>query len=81
MCHMLADTTEELLEMADRIGVARKWIQNAGTHSEHFDISLSKRKLAVAAGAKEITMREAGQIIRQRRLARPTDTERDSDGE
>lgn len=27
MCHMSADTSEELLAMADRIGVARKWIQ------------------------------------------------------
>lgn len=60
MCHMVADTTEELLAMADKIGVHRKWIQDAGTWSEHFDISLTKRKLAVAAGAKEITMMELG---------------------
>lgn len=58
MCHMIADTTEELLEMVDDIGVARKWVQNAGGDHEHFDISLSKRALAVKAGAKEVTMRE-----------------------
>ena len=28
MCHMMADTTEELLEMADKIKVNRKWIQH-----------------------------------------------------
>lgn len=54
MCHMLADTTRELNAMADRIGVKRKWIQNPGTYLEHYDICMSKRKLAVAAGAKEI---------------------------
>ena len=41
MCHMMADTTEELLAMADKIGVDRKWLQAAGTKREHFDICLS----------------------------------------
>jgi hypothetical protein len=27
MCHMLADTSAELHEMADRIGIARKWFR------------------------------------------------------
>jgi len=49
MCHMIADTTAELLYMADRIGIARRWLQDAGTWKEHFDISLSKRALALAA--------------------------------
>lgn len=60
MCHMLADTTAELLAMADRIGVQRKWLQHAGTAKEHFDIAVSKRGLAVAAGAVQISWREAG---------------------
>jgi len=38
MCHMIADTTEELLEMVDRIGVDQKHIQFAGLAKEHFDI-------------------------------------------
>lgn len=58
MCHMIADTSEELLAMVDRIGVKRKWIQYPGTPKEHFDICWTKRKLAVAAGAIELTMRE-----------------------
>lgn len=69
MCHMIADSTDELLAMADRIGVARKWIQSAGTAREHFDIALSKRALAVEAGAVEITMRELARMTRTRRLA------------
>lgn len=67
MCHMIADSTDELLAMADKIGVARKWLQKAGTAHEHFDIALSKRDLAVKAGAKEVSMMDLGRIIRARR--------------
>lgn len=62
MCHMLADSTEELLAMADRIGIARRWIQKEGTPLEHFDISLGKRALAVTHGAISISRREAGKL-------------------
>lgn len=68
MCHMVADSTPELLAMADRIGVARKWLQKAGTADEHFDIAMSKRKLAVEAGAVEVSMMDLGRIVRARRL-------------
>lgn len=69
MCHMLADTTEELLAMADQIGVARKWLQYPGTFKEHFDIALIKRDLAVQNGAIEITWRQAAFMQRKRRQA------------
>jgi len=72
MCHMLADSTEELLAMADKIGVQRKWIQKAGTRHEHFDICLSKRKLAVEAGAIEIPMKDVYRRILAQRAAQPT---------
>ena len=60
MCHMMADTTEELLAMADKIGVQRKWLQKPGQPEEHFDIALVKRAEAVKAGAKEVTMYDLG---------------------
>ena len=75
MCHMIADSTEELLAMADRIGVARKWIQGAGTAREHFDIAMSKRALAVEAGAVEVTMKDLARMTRARRS--PPSRERD----
>lgn len=54
MCHCWADTREELFTMMDRIGVALRWFQAPPKASwEHFDISMSKRALAVAAGAIE----------------------------
>ncbi len=67
MCHMIADSTAELLAMADQIGVAHKWIQKPGTPNEHFDICLSKRRQAVAAGACEITARALVEKLRDRR--------------
>lgn len=54
MCHMWADTLDELLAMADRIGVQRKRLQQPPKASWlHFDIAKSKRRLAIAAGAVE----------------------------
>lgn len=60
MCHIWADTLEELLEMVDKIGVQRKWIQghpslSFGKHRDaswvHFDISLGRKKRAIELGA------------------------------
>jgi hypothetical protein len=67
MCHMLADSTAELLAMADRIGVDRKHLQDAGTYREHLDICLTKRAAAVAAGALEVSVPTMRRIIRDRR--------------
>lgn len=55
MCHMIADTHQELMRMVDKIGVNRKWIQNEGHYNEHFDICLAKKKLAIQAGAVPVT--------------------------
>lgn len=68
MSHMIADTDEELHAMADRIGVQRRWFQHPGTPGRHYDIALSKRALAVAAGAVQITMRQAAAMVSRRRI-------------
>lgn len=67
MCHMIADTTEELVAMADKIGVARRWLQKPGSHQEHFDICKSKRVLAIQNGAQAITLRELAMKCYNRR--------------
>ncbi|HEX5934228.1 MAG TPA: DUF4031 domain-containing protein [Pseudorhizobium sp.] len=76
MCHMWADSDEELLAMADRIGVQRKWIQghpelSFGKHRNaswvHFDIAMSKRALAVRFGAVETD--RFGPVLHTTRLA------------
>lgn len=63
MCHMVADTLEELHAMADAIGVRRKWFQNKSV--PHYDICKTKRKHAVALGAKEVDRRELGSILKR----------------
>ena len=67
MCHMLADTDEELHAMADKIGMSRRWHQYPNSYRSHYDICLAKRALAVANGAREITMRETGALIGAKR--------------
>lgn len=63
MCHMLADTEQELLAMADKIGVARKWIQRKSCRPTHFDICKSKRVQAVSNGAIECNRKEIVAIM------------------
>jgi hypothetical protein len=67
MCHMMADNTDELLAMADRIGVQRKWLQHPGEDREHLDVCKSKREAALAAGAISVNSRALVGIIRMRR--------------
>ncbi len=67
MCHMIADTTDELNQMADKIGVHRRRLQKAGTAQEHYDVSLGARVKAVQFGAVEITTRELAAMTRSRR--------------
>ena len=62
MSHMIADTEIELHAMADKIGVARHWYQG-----DHYDICMAKRALAVAAGAREVTVVDLGRIVMARR--------------
>lgn len=64
MCHMIADETQELLDMAASIGLAHKWIQKKGTPKEHFDVSLGYRAKAIAVGAIEIDRRKLAELIK-----------------
>ncbi|KVP17110.1 DUF4031 domain-containing protein [Burkholderia ubonensis] len=68
MCHMVADTDEELHAMAERIGVARKWHQKPGTARSHYDIAQSKKTLALAAGAIPITWKQTGAMCARRQV-------------
>lgn len=36
--HLMADSTEELLAFAARMGLKEEWIQHRGQQKEHFDL-------------------------------------------
>lgn len=65
-CHMVADTVEELHEMARRIGVPRKHFQEDPIHW-HYDLMPTRRADAVHKGALEVTARDIGEMMRERR--------------
>lgn len=52
MCHMFADTDDELRDMAHKIGMKREWEQKPrDSIGPHYDIAKSKRSLAIRYGA------------------------------
>ena len=65
-CHMTADTLEELHELAQRIGLKREWFQ-AKSNVPHYDLTPSRRALAMEAGA---VFKPGRQQARERLAAR-----------
>lgn len=58
MCHMVADSLDELHWMAEKIGMERRWFQRPPKASHpHYDISQDRRRLALALGAQEVCAR------------------------
>ena len=55
MSHMMTNSNlDELHQFAKRIGLKREWFQNHPIHP-HYDISESKRKIAIQNGAIPIS--------------------------
>lgn len=70
MCHMIADTIEELHQMADAIGVDRRHFQSKASFP-HYDICKSKRSEALKRGATYCDRHEfvgVMRLIRNRRM-------------
>ena len=65
--HLTADTPAELHTFAARLGLRRDWYQDRGDGRWHYDVTDSKRELAIRLGAVPVTCRRLGEIIRARR--------------
>jgi hypothetical protein len=59
MCHMLADTEQELHDFAKALGLARRHYQG-----DHYDVCLATKRRALKLGAIEVTRRA---MVRLRR--------------
>lgn len=62
MCHMAADSLDELHAMAERLGLRRHFQDQPGR--PHYDICKKNRARAIAAGAVEVSSRTLLTIAR-----------------
>lgn len=67
VAHLYADDDPELIAFAERIGLRAEWHQSRSdrVRKSHFDLTPAKRASALSAGAKELTLKEEADIIRQ----------------
>ncbi len=57
MCHMIADSYEELHDMAKKIGMKSAWFQSNASFP-HYDVCLMRKKKALEYGAIEVSRKE-----------------------
>ena len=63
-CHLFADSVNELHTFAKQIGLKRSWFQKNAT-LPHYDLTQTKRKRAILAGAVEMSDQELKSRIRK----------------
>lgn len=66
-CHMVADTVDELHMMAATIGLRRSWFQPQS--SPHYDLTCTKRRLAIENGATPLNRIDIVNKIRDLRAS------------
>ncbi len=65
MCHLLADTDDELHAIAKKLGLKRSWFQNKST--KHYDVCKANREKAIKLGAIPVSSRKLVELIRAQR--------------
>lgn len=70
-CHLMyaggEDIDGDLHAFADRLGLRREWFQRGSV--PHYDLTPSKRALAVKLGAREVTARQMARARAQTKAA------------
>jgi hypothetical protein len=72
--HILSDLDgaeggSELREFIRGLGLQTRWVQYPGTYREHFDAPGRYGDILLAHGARLITTRELGELLRRKRSA------------
>ena len=69
--HLVADSDEELHAFVARLGMRREWFQDkpGRPHHAHYDLPERARAEAVAHGAVEVSWRDLGRMLRERRTS------------
>lgn len=65
-CHLLADTRDELHEMAAALGIPTRYFQEHPWRWHH-DLPEPLRARAIELGAVEITLHDVGALLKRRR--------------
>ena len=65
-CHLLADTRDELHDMADALGIPRRFFQEHPWRWHH-DLPEHLRPRAIDLGAVEMDIHEVGALLRRRK--------------
>ena len=65
-CHLVsdADDVQELIRFGKRLKLKKEWLQWSRSGVPHFDLTESKRTLAVRSGATELSPSAFGEKLR-----------------
>lgn len=66
-CHMMADTSLELDDMAESLGLRPRAKQHPFEPNEHYDLTTSKRREAIRLGAVPIPWRKMVELVRRKK--------------
>jgi hypothetical protein len=72
--HVLSDVigpegSRELRMFAEQLGMQRQWAQYPGTYREHFDAPGRYGEELLRRGARLVTTRELGELLKRKRAA------------
>jgi hypothetical protein len=74
-CHLVADSDDELLSCAEKLGLSEAWLQGTRGWDSHFDLPAPLRPPAQTLGALEVDFRFMGRRTRARRAAMKLDAD------